>query len=239
MVDPHFASYHANKEREAYVTATLFLSASVAYLARAGSLSQHQGLLLLGLTGATVLGVLLVAFQLYYRWIAARMVGACTIVASQWLAVPPTPAEYRPLRVGGFAAPDAVVQQFRRQRVTQAVLAFILIPGLLLLWGGLVILCDLAPGGHPMHLVPWLNGVGLAIGVVAAFLLAFYPLTGASLVTEKGERVLQFVNQPSPETLKQAARERCLARLGAWLLVVAFLLQLVALVLPRLCPQWA
>lgn len=60
-----YGDYHAKKEREAYATGILYLGVTAAFLVRPPA--QHQGLLLLGLVGATVLALALVGFQLYHR----------------------------------------------------------------------------------------------------------------------------------------------------------------------------
>jgi len=90
-----------------------------------------------------------------------------------------------------------------------------------------------------MHLALWMNGAGLVLGIVAAFVLAYYPLASVTFVTEKGERILQFTSTPTPKSLRQMAHERRMARLGGCLLLVAFALQLIALVLPRWWPASA
>ncbi len=83
-----------------------------------------------------------------------------------------------------------------------------------------------------MHLEIWLNAIGLTLGVIAAFLLAFYRLPAESFITDTGRRKLEFDIPPTPESLREAAHNRFMARLGAVVLGLAFLLQLVALLLP-------
>ncbi len=84
-----YGDYHAKKEREAYIVAVLYLGATAAFLGKKWP-EQVKPLLLVGIAVATFVTVVLVAFQLYNRWFAARMMAACTTVASRWLVIAPT-----------------------------------------------------------------------------------------------------------------------------------------------------
>jgi len=86
-----------------------------------------------------------------------------------------------------------------------------------------------------MHLEIWLNAIGLTLGVIGAFLLVFYRLPPESFVGDTGRRKLEFDIPPTPESIREAWVNRVMARLGAGLLGLAFLLQLAALLLPILC----
>ncbi len=222
-----YGSYHASKEHEAYAIAALYLGATAAFLTQ----KPPAPLLVAGIIGATLLTVVLVAFQLYNRWIAGRLVAASTTVASRWLQEAPPPEEYQHTRLRGTLWPAAVVRGYDAQRAAPAFVAFIAIPTLLLLWGALVI-CPALSGRIPMHLEIWLNAIGLSFGVIAAFLLAIYRLPAESFVTDTGRRKLEFDIPPTPESIREVAHNRLMARLGAALLGTAFFLQLVALLLP-------
>ncbi len=226
-----YIRYHADKEREAYATAALYLAATAAGLARTDPLTP---IIRAGLGGATVLAVVLVAFQLYYRWFAARIVAASTTVASQWLRNAPDPADYQPTPLHGTLWPAAVVHGFHAQHPLGPWAALMVIPAVLLLWGALVI-CPALQGRIFMHLELWLNAIGLVFGVIAAFLLAIYRLPAESFVTDTGRRKLEFDVPPTPQSIREAWVNRVMARLGAGLLGLAFLLQLAALLLPILC----
>ncbi len=94
-----YGDYHAKKEREAYVTAVLYLGATVAFITQPES--RQWTLLRTGIIGVTFLALVLVAFQLYHRWFAARMVAACTTTACRWLAETPIREQYRSGRLKG------------------------------------------------------------------------------------------------------------------------------------------
>jgi hypothetical protein len=102
-----YDDYNQQKEREAYVTAALYLGATVAVLTR-DDLGRSRTLLLAGLGAATVVTASLVAWQLFNRHFAARMFGACTTVASR---------------------------EFHNNRPTSTLVMAILVPLLLLAWG--------------------------------------------------------------------------------------------------------
>jgi hypothetical protein len=134
----HFATYHANKEREAYVTGALYLGSTVAILSHS---DMHRRLLFWGFLAATVLALSLVGFQLYNRLFAARMAAACTTLSTRWLTFDPTDADGRPVCLRGVEYPEAVVQQFRAQSATLAGLTSRAVFLSLLVWGLVVIWC--------------------------------------------------------------------------------------------------
>jgi hypothetical protein len=88
---------------------------------------------------------------------------------------------------------------------------------------------------QPLHLEIWLNAIGLICGVAAAFFLALYRLPAESFVSDTGEQKLAFTIPATPESRREATHNRFMARIGAVLLGLAFLLQLVALLLPIVC----
>ena len=138
-----YGDYHAKKEREAYVVAILYLGATAAFLTH--KWSGGERLLFGGIIGATVLAVVLVAFQLYSRWFAAGIVAASTTVASRWLADAPLREHYRPAPLGPAEWPDAVVRAFREHRTVPPLLALIGVPALLLLWGAAIVVLEVCP----------------------------------------------------------------------------------------------
>jgi hypothetical protein len=135
-----YGDYHAKKEREAYVVAILYLGATAAFLTQ--KWPGREKLLFAGVIGATVLAVVLVAFQLYSRWFAARIVAASTTVASRWLADAPILEHYRPARLGPAEWPDAVVRAFREHGTVPPLLALIGVPALLFLWGAAIVISE-------------------------------------------------------------------------------------------------
>jgi hypothetical protein len=225
-----YLGYHAAKEREAYFAAALYLGASIAFITH----PEKPTLLLVGMIAATITTVLFVAFQLYSRWLARRIVTAASNLAVRWLTTPPATLEYAPTRINGTCWPAALVQGMQAQRLGIDGLISVAIPTLLLVWGAAVI-CPALHGRVPMHLEVWLNAFGLVLGVVAAFLLAIYRLPPESLVGDAGEQKLQFTTPATFESRREAAHNRFMARLGAGLLGLAFLLQLIALLLPLCC----
>jgi hypothetical protein len=107
--------YHANKEREAYVTAALYLGATVAVLLAKDVDPTHRRLLWWGIVGASFLA-------------------ACKTVSTRWLTFAPTAEEYRPAPLRDAQYPDAVVQQFRVERATTPRWASIVVMAALLVW---------------------------------------------------------------------------------------------------------
>jgi hypothetical protein len=126
------------KEREAYVVAVLYLGATAAALISNGW-DLPRDLLLLALAAATLLTAALVFWQLSNSRFAARMVAACTTVASRWLTENPPPSEYRSTCLNEVFWPDAVVQELRRVRSGEALIMMIVIPLVILAWGGVVL----------------------------------------------------------------------------------------------------
>jgi hypothetical protein len=126
-----YGDYHAKKEREAYIVAVLYLGATAAFVAHDGP--GRGKLLLAGIIGATLLAVALVTFQLHSRWFAARVVTACTTVATRWLTT--VPEHYHPARLGPAEWPDAVVRAFHETGTLPPLLALVGVPALLFLWG--------------------------------------------------------------------------------------------------------
>jgi len=126
--------YHANKEREAYVTAALYLGATVAVLLAKEVDPTHRRLLWWGIVGASFLALFLVGFQLRHRWIAARLVAACKTVSTRWLTFAPTAEEYRPVPLRDAQYPDAVVRQFRVEPARTPRWASIVVMVALLVW---------------------------------------------------------------------------------------------------------
>jgi len=126
------------KEREAYVIAVLYLGATAAVLISNGW-DLPRELLLVALLAATLLTAALVFRRLRNRRFAARMVAACTTVASRWLTENPPPAEYRATCMNEIFWPDAVVQEFRRVRSLETLILMIAIPLVILAWGGVVV----------------------------------------------------------------------------------------------------
>jgi hypothetical protein len=202
----YYDRYHADKEREAYFIAIAYLGATAALLA-----ANPSPLVLVGIIGATVLAVVLVAFQLYNRWVASRMGAACAAVAADWLAQAPPAADYGPVLYKRTRIPSAVKREVREQAGAPALVALVLIPAVLFAWGVLTIACRLPPGGLHMQLELWLTVVALALGFVSALLMA------------------------EPWGKFRAAVDPWIRRIGPCLLAVAFLLQIVALGLPLLC----
>jgi hypothetical protein len=126
------------KEREAYVIAVLYLGATAAALISNGW-DLPRDLLLLALVAATLLTAALVFWQLANRRFAARMVAACTTVTSRWLTENPPPSEYRATCMNEVFWPDAVVQELRRVRSRETLILMIVIPLVILAWGGVVV----------------------------------------------------------------------------------------------------
>jgi hypothetical protein len=133
-----YEEYNHRKEREAYVIVVLYLGATAAALINNGW-DLPIGPLLLTLIIGTVLTTVLVFLQLHNRRFAARMVAACTSVASQWLAENPTPADYRATSLQDILWPDAVVREFRRARSTETLVLLLALPLVMLAWGGAVV----------------------------------------------------------------------------------------------------
>jgi uncharacterized BrkB/YihY/UPF0761 family membrane protein len=138
-----YGDYHAKKEREAYAVAVLYLAATAAFLAQ--NSPDREKLLLGGVIAATLVTVVLVIFQLYNRWFAARMIAACTTVASRWLTAAPIPEHYQPARLGPSEWPDAVVRAFHGLGTLPPLLALVVVPALLFLWGVAVVIWKVCP----------------------------------------------------------------------------------------------
>jgi hypothetical protein len=133
-----YEDFKQKKEREAYVIAILFVGATASALINNGW-DLPMGLLLLALIIGTLLTTVLVFWQLRNGRFAARMVAACTTVASQWLTENLTPADYRAASMNDILWPDAVVREFRRVRSTETLILMIALPLVILAWGGAVV----------------------------------------------------------------------------------------------------
>jgi uncharacterized membrane-anchored protein len=133
-----YAEYNHKKEREAYVIVVLYLGATAAALINNGW-DLPIGLLLLALIIGTSLTAVLVFWQLRNRRFAARMVAACTTVASQWLTENPAPADYRATSMQEILLPDAVVREFGKVRSTETLILMIALPLVILAWGAAVV----------------------------------------------------------------------------------------------------
>jgi hypothetical protein len=132
-----YGDYNHKKEREAYVIAALYLGATASALINNGW-DLPPGLLLLALVAATLLTAALVFWQLSNRRFAARMVAACTSVASRWLTESPAPAEYRTTCMNEVFWPNAIVQEFRRVRSRETLVLMIAVPLVIVAWGSVV-----------------------------------------------------------------------------------------------------
>ena len=76
-----------------------------------------------------------------------------------------------------------------------------------------------------------LNAFALAIGLVAAILMARYPPRVVQ-IGKDGLVAMTFVSPRSEEQQRIGRRQQRLSELAPWLLALAFLLQFVALWLP-------
>jgi hypothetical protein len=132
-----YEEYNHKKEREAYVIVVLYLGATAVALINNGW-DLPIGLLLLALIIGTLLTAALVFWQLHNRRFAARIVAACTTVATRWLTENPTLADYRATSMQDILWPDAVVREFRRVRSTETLIFMIALPLVILAWGGAV-----------------------------------------------------------------------------------------------------
>jgi hypothetical protein len=149
-----YGDHNHKKEREAYVIAVLYLGATAAALISNGW-DLPRDLLLLALVAATLLTAALVFWQLSKRRFAARMVAACTTVASRWLTENPPPSEYSATCMNEVFWPDAVVQELRRVRSRETLILMIAIPLVILAWGGVVVSYFLEASISGLVLVPF------------------------------------------------------------------------------------
>jgi hypothetical protein len=133
-----YEEYNHRKEREAYVIVVLYLGATAAALINNGW-ELPIGLMLLTLIIGTMLTAVLAFWQLRNRRFAARMVAACTNVASRWLTEKPTRADYSATSMQHILWPDAVVQEFHRVRSTETFILMIALPSVILAWGSAVV----------------------------------------------------------------------------------------------------
>jgi hypothetical protein len=133
-----YDDYNHKKEREAYVIAILFVGATASALINNGW-DLPPGLLLVALVAATLLTAALVFWQLSNSRFAARMMAACTTVASRWLTESPAPAEYRTTCMNEVFWPDVVVQEFRRVRSGATLVLMIAVPLVIVAWGSVVV----------------------------------------------------------------------------------------------------
>ena len=83
------------------------------------------------------------------------------------------------------------------------------------------------PFDYPLNNMRFLNICGLICNTVAAILMYFYPYLGIQY-TETGAAVIQFTGNVSVNGKTRATRHKCLSKLGAVLLAIGFILQLIS-----------
>jgi hypothetical protein len=76
---------------------------------------------------------------------------------------------------------------------------------------------------HPLGIA------GLALSMVGAGLLLWFPPVVPAVFTKEGSQFLSWVNNPTPEGLRRYARQKWGSRLAIGTLVLGFLLQLIDL----------
>lgn len=79
-----------------------------------------------------------------------------------------------------------------------------------------------------------LNVVGLCVGVCAAVLMYYFP-PRVIQYTEKGERQIVWTANATEEGKRLGQWQMRLSQIAPWLLALAFLLQLAAVVIPEFC----
>ena len=142
-----YGDYRTQKEREAYVVTTLYLGATgVLLVSHPLPTGWKLALLVAGVVTAGVGVACLVCWQLKNLRFAARMVGACVNVSSQWLHTPPGAGALYQTPLCGHAitqVPADVDTEFKKQKVTGVRIARGVAPLLIAAWGVIVgvVLC--------------------------------------------------------------------------------------------------
>jgi hypothetical protein len=133
-----YGDYRMQKEREAYAVTTVYLGATGALLAGTW---EHPGAMSAAVGVVSLVVAALVRWQLGNLRFAARMVGACVNVSSQWLQQPPGAASLRTTPLCGHSVtvvPADVDTEFKKQKVTGVRVARFVVPSLIVAWGVVV-----------------------------------------------------------------------------------------------------